>query len=116
MMKNHKDAQWVFIKDIEGKDVVPGMVRKVLAYCDAMMCVANDLAAGTVLPMHSHPHTQIVYIAEGRFRFTVGDEEKEVAKGDSICLQNGVRHGCTCLETGVAVDIFNPMREDFVQE
>ena len=27
---------------------------------------------------------------------------------------NGVEHGCVCLEAGVLLDIFNPMREDFV--
>ena len=27
-----------------------------------------------------------------------------------------VPHGCICLEAGVLLDIFNPMREDFLPE
>jgi hypothetical protein len=27
---------------------------------------------------------------------------------------NDVVHGCVCLEAGKLLDIFNPMREDFV--
>ena len=114
MEKKHKDEQWVFNGDMAAESPSQGVVRKVLAYCDALMCVENHFEAGAVGAQHSHPHTQITYVAEGRFRFTIGDEEKEVAKGDTLCKQNGVKHGCVCLEKGILVDFFTPMREDFV--
>ena len=28
--------------------------------------------------------------------------------------EDGVEHGCTCTEAGILLDIFTPMREDFV--
>ena len=36
-----------------------------------------------------------------------------------FCLRSGrkeddVEHGCTCTEAGILLDIFTPMREDFV--
>jgi len=111
---NHKDEQWVFLKNIEGKNTAPGVVRKVMAYCDELMCAVNEFEEGAIGALHSHPHTQITYVAEGRFRFKIGDEEKEVGKGDTLCKQNGVQHGCVCLEKGVLVDFFTPMRKDFV--
>ena len=115
MAINHKDQQWVFYGKIEGESPSPGVVRKVLAYCDALMCVENYFETGAVGALHSHPHTQITYVAQGRFRFTIGDEVREVTKGDTLCKQNGVTHGCVCLEEGILVDFFNPMRDDFVQ-
>ncbi|MDR0487376.1 MAG: cupin domain-containing protein, partial [Treponema sp.] len=114
MTENHKDRAWVFANDIEGEPAAPGVVRKIMAYCDSLMCVVNEFETGAVGAIHSHPHTQITYIAEGRFRFTIGDEVREVSKGDTLCKQNGVRHGCECLEKGALVDFFTPMREDFV--
>ena len=114
-MNNNKNQQWVFSKDIEGVTAAPGVVRKVMAYCDELMCVVNEFEEGAVGAMHSHPHTQITYVAEGRFRFTIGDEVKEVGKGDSLCKRNEVQHGCVCLEKGALVDFFTPMREDFVK-
>ena len=111
---NHKNEKWIFNKDIEGVSPSPGVIRKVLAYCDAMMCVENFFETNAEGAMHNHPHTQITYVAEGRFRFTIGDEVKEVSKGDSLCKRNGVRHGCVCLEKGTLLDFFSPMREDFV--
>ena len=114
MSKNHKDEQWVFYKDIEGQAAGPGVVRKVLAYSDDTMCVENTFEGGSAVPPHGHPHTQIAYVVSGRFRFTIGNEVREIGKGDTLCLRNGVMHGCECLESGVVVDFFSPMREDFV--
>ena len=113
-MINHKDQKWVFNKDIEGISPGSGIVRKVLAYCDKMMCVEHYFETGAEGAMHSHPHTQITYIAEGRFRVTIGDEVKEVSKGDTLCKQGGIIHGCTCLEKGLLIDFFTPLREDFI--
>ena len=115
MDKNHKDRSWVFNNDVSGETPSPGITRKVLAYCDALMCVENFFETGAVGEIHSHPHTQITYVAEGRFRFTIGDEVREVSKGDTLCKQNGIKHGCVCLEKGTLVDFFTPMREDFVK-
>ena len=113
-MANHKNDQWVFTKDIQAGNTSPGASRKVLAFCNEAMCVENHFEEGAVGAMHSHPHTQITYIAEGRFRFTIDGVEREVKKGDTMLKQNSVVHGCVCLEKGIIVDFFTPMREDFV--
>ena len=114
MSSKNKDKPWIFFRDVEGEVAAPGILRKVLAYCDAAMCVVNEFEEGAVGPLHSHPHTQITFVAEGRFSFTIGDEVREVTRGDTLCKQNEVKHGCTCLEKGVLVDFFSPMREDFI--
>jgi len=78
------------------------------------MCVENHFEKDAVGSLHSHPHTQVTYVAEGKFRFTIGDETRIVSKGDTMLKQNTVEHGCVCLEKGVLVDFFTPMRKDFV--
>ena len=62
-----------------------------------------------------HEHLQITYIAEGSFEFTIGNETRIVNKGDSVYMPSNVRHGVTCLEAGRLVDVFNPMRKDFIK-
>ena len=111
---SHKDEQWVFYKNIEGKLTFPGEVSRIMAYCDAAMCVVNELEVDAIVPMHSHSAIQICYIAEGCFLFTIDDVEKEVTKGDTLCIQDELKHGCVCLEKGVLVDFFTPMREDLL--
>ena len=114
MNNNHKDNKWVFNRDIEGIETSAGIRRKVLAYCDSLMCAEHYFETGAEGAMHSHPHTQITYVAKGRFRFTIGNEVREVSKGDTLCKQDGIQHGCVCLEKGILVDFFNPMRADFI--
>ena len=116
MAASKKDQVWVASKDAEIESVpnVPGVSKQMLAYADSCMCVHNYFEKGAVGPLHSHPHTQITFIVEGSFEFTVGDEKRVVTKGDTILKQDGVVHGCVCLESGSLIDFFTPMREDFV--
>ena len=114
MNMSHKNERWVKRSSVEGVQAAEGVVRTVLAYCDSMMSVENAFEKGAVGALHSHPHTQITYIVSGTFEFTIGDETKIVAAGDTLLKRNGVTHGCVCLEKGVMIDTFSPMRDDFV--
>ena len=114
MEKQHKDAVWVPHAEIEPEVCGKGVKRRILAYSKDAMCVENTFETGGVGAMHCHPHTQVTYIVSGRYRFTIGDETREVGPGDTLLKQDGVMHGCVCLEGGVMLDFFTPMREDFV--
>lgn len=109
-----KYARWVPHEDSEAQFGGEGVTRRVLAYTDGLMCVENTFEKGAVGSLHSHPHTQITYVVSGEFAFTIDGEERIVRKGDTMLKEHGVIHGCTCLEAGVLLDIFTPMREDFV--
>lgn len=112
--KQHKCAKWVPHDETLAEPGGVGATKRVLAYCPESMCVENTFETGGVGAMHCHPHTQITYIVSGRFRFTIGDETREVGPGDTLLKQNGVMHGCVCLEAGVLIDFFTPMRDEFV--
>ena len=115
MTKQHKGEVFVPYDEIQSEQTANGVKRKVLAFGDDAMCVENTFEKGAVGAMHSHPHTQVTYIVSGKFRFTVGDKVYEVKAGDTLLKQNGVIHGCVCLESGVMIDFFTPMRKDFVE-
>lgn len=114
MEKQHQGLAWVPHAEIEAEQAAPGVQRRILAYGRDAMCVENIFETGSVGAMHHHPHTQVTYIVSGRFRFTIGDESREVGPGDTLLKENGVEHGCVCLEEGVMLDFFSPMREDFL--
>lgn len=109
-----KGARWVPHENTLPQAVAPGVVRRILAYSDGLMCVENHFEAGAVGNLHSHPHTQITYVAEGEFAFTIDHETRVVKKGDTLLKEHGVEHGCTCVKKGILLDIFTPMREDFL--
>ena len=114
MNRAEKNQRWVSNEEISSEDTAPGVQRKILAYCNELMCVENHFEKDAAGALHNHPHTQITYVAEGKFRFIIGNETRVVCKGDTMLKQNGVEHGCVCLEKGILLDFFTPMREDFM--
>ncbi len=113
-MKTEKNNIWNFYEDIEGEKAGEGVVRRILSYTDELMVVQNHFQKGAVGALHHHPHTQITYVVSGQFEFEIAGEKKVVNTGDSMLKRDGIEHGCVCLEEGILLDIFAPMREDFV--
>lgn len=52
---------------------------------------------------------------DGEFTYTIEGNTRTMKKGDSIVVDGGKVHGCTCVKAGTLLDIFTPMREDFVK-
>jgi quercetin dioxygenase-like cupin family protein len=48
------------------------------------------------------------------FEVTIGNEKKMLMAGDAFYIPPNVIHGALCIEAGVLIDIFSPMREDFI--
>lgn len=109
-----RKQRWVEYGKTLPQDGGPGVTRRILAYTDNLMCVENTFQKGAVGALHSHPHTQITYVVKGVFSFTIGDETRTVRAGDTLLKEDGVVHGCVCLEAGTLLDIFTPMRQDFL--
>lgn len=106
----------VFIEndDVAWEETGPGMKRKIMAYDERLMVVKVSFEKNAVGSLHQHHHTQITHIESGVFEVEIGDEKKLLKKGDAFYIPTNVIHGAVCLEAGVLIDIFSPMREDFV--
>ena len=92
----------------------PGIQIKTLVYGDKTLMTEYLLARGHWLPEHSHPHEQTGYLVKGRMRLTIGREEKDIGPGDSWCILGGVEHYAEIIEDSVAVEVFSPVREDYL--
>jgi len=92
----------------------PGLIRKVLAYNDKLFLVEHHMKAGWVGTLHSHPHEQAVYIVRGHLEVRCGNKAFEVRAGDSFVVRGGVEHGARAIEESLVVDVFTPMREDYL--
>lgn len=80
-----------------------------------MMVCRLRFAPGVVTPPHDHPHEQITMVERGRVLFTIGEERRVAVTGDILHFPPGSWHGATMLdEEVVLVDIFSPIREDFL--
>ncbi len=100
--------------DAAEKDLGGGVCRKILAFGEEIMAVEVSFEKGAVGSIHSHPHSQISYVLEGSFEAKIGDEVKVIGVGDSYYTEPDLPHGVLCLEKGKLLDIFTPMRIDFL--
>lgn len=88
--------------------------RKIMSYTNELMLVKVAFKQGGIGATHKHLHLQISYVASGAFEVTIGEESKILKEGDVYFVPSNVLHEAVCLEEGVLIDVFNPMREDFV--
>ena len=109
-------ANVVYHQDVPLQALGGGVSRRILAYNEQLMMVEVVFEQGGVGTFHTHPHVQCTYVQSGRFRFTLDGEEVEVGAGDSLCFPSGIPHGTLCLEKGVLLDVFTPMRADFLKK
>ncbi|MEP2988023.1 MAG: cupin domain-containing protein [Parasphingorhabdus sp.] len=97
------------------EDLEPGIKRQILTYSPDLMLCRLWFETGVAGTVHQHPHSQISYIESGRFRAIMGGKERELAAGDSVAITPDTDHGITCIEAGSLLDIFNPVRDDFLE-
>ncbi|WP_207533431.1 cupin domain-containing protein [Desertivirga arenae] len=95
-------------------------IERRLVHLDKMLTAVLDFSNGPQTepdPMHSHPHEQTSYIAEGEVLFFMeGEETQHLKAGDLFYVPSNKRH-CIQLLTKTArlVDSFSPVREDFLK-
>jgi glyoxylate utilization-related uncharacterized protein len=94
---------------------VAGLGFCMAGICPMEMMVEARCAPGARGDVHTHPHTQCTYVLEGEFVFTIEGAEHTVRPGDTLAFASGEAHGCVCPAGGVLIDVFAPMREDFIR-
>src|SRR6185369_3689843 len=70
-----------------------------------------------VTPEHDHPHEQMTIVERGRVRFFIEGKEQIASAGDVLHFPSNCWHGATMMdEEVVLIDIFSPLREDFLRK
>ncbi|HRZ27597.1 MAG TPA: cupin domain-containing protein [Spirochaetota bacterium] len=95
---------------------IPGITMKTISWGDRTLMTEFRLSRGSVLPMHSHPHEQTGYLVSGHITLTIGAEAFDTRPGDSWCVPSGIEHRADIHEDSVAVEVFSPVREDYLPE
>jgi quercetin dioxygenase-like cupin family protein len=108
MFTKHSDAGVI--------QALEGIQRKTLVFGEKTLLTEFKMEKGAHLPRHSHPHEQTGYMVRGRMRFTIGDETFEVEAGDSWNVPGIVAHGAEILEDTLIIEVFSPVRDDYLPD
>ena len=95
-------------------EITPGNRRRVLVHTPELMQVEFAFAPGAIGALHSHPHVQSSYIAEGTFEVTIDGRTETLGPGSSFIVPSNLVHGVKALEAGRLIDSFTPARADFL--
>lgn len=114
MMEALKGREFINDGELTWEELGGGLKRKIMAYDDHLMMVKVAFEKGGIGALHSHFHTQMSYVESGEFEITIGERKQVLRQGDVYYIPPHVVHGALCLAEGMLVDIFTPMREDFV--
>jgi quercetin dioxygenase-like cupin family protein len=91
-----------------------GIMRKTLAYGKNTMMTEFRLEKGKTLVSHKHPQEQTGCLVSGHIVLTIDGEPHDMMPGDSWSIPGNVEHGASILEDSVAIEVFSPIREDYL--
>jgi quercetin dioxygenase-like cupin family protein len=108
-------SQTLFAQATDGKVTqLDGSTRRVILDLPELMLVEFTFEEGGIGALHSHPHLQTSYVAEGVFEVTIDGVTETIGAGGAYIVPSGLVHGVKALEAGKLIDSFTPRRDDFL--
>lgn len=115
MSTTQEEKVFIENREVAWEPVAAGVKRKIMAFDEKLMLVKVEFEKGGIGSLHRHPHSQITHVESGSFEVEIDGQKKVLDAGDVYYIPSNLLHGCVCLEAGVLIDVFSPMREDFIK-
>jgi quercetin dioxygenase-like cupin family protein len=96
------------------KEVLSDTIARKIITGEKAMVAQVFLAKGAVVPEHHHESEQITYILEGALQFEIEGQLIVVGKGQVLRIPSHVPHKAVALEDTLDLDIFSPIRQDWI--
>ena len=94
------------------KEPMPGFQGR-FVHSHNMTFAHWTIQAGALLPVHAHPHEQVVNIIEGKFELTIAGETRVLGPGEVAIIPSHAVHSGRALTPCWIIDAFYPIREDY---
>lgn len=78
------------------------------------MVAQISLKKGCYVPKHEHESEQITCVLKGALKFRIGGEEITVRENEVLHIPSGVPHDALALEETFELDVFSPIRQDWL--
>ncbi len=100
-------------EEMAWEKVTGGISRKIITGTNEMIAHVY-LKKDAVVPEHSHVSEQISYVVEGVLKLTARGEDHILRAGEVLVIPPNVPHRAVALEDTLDVDIFSPIRHDWL--
>ncbi len=99
--------------DVPSEQVNADILRKYVT-ADRVTVARFELKRGGIVPRHVHDNEQISCILSGALKFIFDGHEVTVRAGEVLAIPGGVAHAAEVVEDTVAMDVFSPVRRDWI--
>jgi len=97
------------------EDLGEGVSRQIMGYDEQLMMVKVLFEKGSIGYAHEHFQSQCTYVVSGKFEVQINGSKKILQAGDGFYAEPDVQHGVVCLEAGILLDSFSPVRQEFLK-
>ena len=104
--------RWV---DIPSEQINDTIARRFITG-DSITIGRFELKQGGIVPSHSHVNEQISIVLSGVLLFRINGVETIVKAGEVMQIPANVAHEVEVLEDTLAVDVFSPVRQDWIDK
>ena len=90
------------------------MISRKIVSGEREMLAQIYLKRGALVPIHLHDSEQMTYVLQGALKFLIAGEEVIVREGEVLHIPSGLAHQAEALEDTLELDVFSPIRADWV--
>ena len=101
--------------DVPSEQINPSISRQYIT-ADRVTSARFELKKGGVVPVHAHENEQVSFVISGVLRFTIDGRDIIVRAGELLQIPSHVPHGVDVLEDTLVVDVFSPVRQDWIDK
>jgi quercetin dioxygenase-like cupin family protein len=98
--------------EVEERTIVPGMHGRFI-HSGRMTFALWRIEEGARLPLHSHPHEQVVHVRSGELELVVDGVRHLLVDGTVFVIAANVPHEGRAITEVIVMDAFAPVREDY---
>ena len=95
-------------------DKITEMISRKVVMGERQMIAQSYLKRGALVPIHAHDSEQMIYVLQGALRVRVGSDEILLREGEVLHVPAGVSHQAEALEDTFELDVFTPIRVDWM--
>ena len=107
-----KHYRWA---DLADEQMNPSTRRRYIT-ADRVTIARFELARGGVVPTHAHENEQVTTVLSGALKFRFADRDVIVRAGEVLQIPSWAEHAVEILEDTIAIDVFSPVRQDWIDK
>jgi len=101
--------------NVPAEQINPSISRQFITG-DRVTVARFELKRGGIVPMHAHENEQVSFVLDGALKFKIDGREIIVRGGEVLQIPGTVPHEVEVLEDTLVVDVFSPVRQDWIDK